>query len=439
MHRGAWLATLVLGFAFAAPAARAGAQGAPGGEAPPDTDYAPAQVPLEPGKTPIPATGFMMPDVPDEWSRYTSYDGRAFSTRLSLVPIVDYTAFSQDSDSVAQVGDQDSQWDVRTFRIMTRGRLKFAHPVDYFISVEVKGQDHVQGDASKLGFTDWYFSTQVGRLGELRYGKVKEPYIYEIVGDSGNLQQLERVLSPAFSATRNIGVRLSNTAAGERMTWSVGWFNDWWTMDEAWDESGNQFTGRVTGLLSTSADGADYTHLGGSLRYSGANKGILRYRQRPESNIASYYVDTGDLAADHADAMSIEWLWGRGPFLLSGDWVTTWVDSAETGDPHLWGAYVVVSYVLTGEHRPYDRKLGYARRLLPESRGGAWEIIARYSHVDLDDRLVGGGTFDKGTLGLSWWATRRWRIGAEYGLTDLDRSGLDGLTRALHLRFQWIY
>ena len=122
---------------------------------------------------------------------------------------------------------------------------------------------------------------------------------HEIVGDAANLQQLERVLSPAFSPTRNIGVRLSNTAAGDRMTWSVGWFNDWWTMDEAWDESGNQFTARVTGLLSISADGSDYTHLGGSLRYSGANKGVLRFRQRPESNTSSYYVDTGDLAADH--------------------------------------------------------------------------------------------------------------------------------------------
>ena len=89
-------------------------------------------------------------------------------------------------------------------RIMTRGRFKFAHPVDYFISVEVKGQDHVQGDDSSLGFTDWYFSTQLGRLGEIRYGKVKEPYIYEIVGDAANLQQLERVLSPAFSGSRSV-------------------------------------------------------------------------------------------------------------------------------------------------------------------------------------------------------------------------------------------
>lgn len=432
------LAALALGLALAS-AAMAGAQGAPGSEAPPDSDYVPAQVPEKPGQTPIPATGFAMPDVPDDWNRYTSYDGRGFSTRLSLVPLVDYTGFSQDADSAAQVGDQDSQWDLRTMRIMTRGRLKFAHPVDYFISVEVKGQDHVQGDASSLGFTDWYFSTQLGRLGEIRYGKVKEPYIYEIVGDAANLQQLERVLSPAFSGTRNVGVRLSNTAADGRMTWSVGWFNDWWTMDEAWDESGNQFTGRVTGLLSISADGADYTHLGGALRYSGANKGVVRFRQRPESNTSSYYVDTGDLAADHANAMSVEGLWGRGPFLLSGDWVTTWVDAAETGDPHLWGAYVVASYVLTGEHRPYDRTLGYARRLLPERRWGAWEIIARYSHVDLDDGPVDGGTFDKGTLGLSWWATRRWRIGAEYGLTDLDRFGLNGLTHALHLRWQWVY
>ena len=325
-------------------------------------------------------------------------------------------------------------------RLMTRGRLKFAHPVDYFISLEVKGQDHVLSDEdSKLGFTDWYFSTQLGRLGELRYGKVKEPFVYEVVGDAANLQQQERILSPAFVGSRNIGVRLSNTAGGDRVSWSAGWFNDWYLEDESWDESGNQFTGRLTGLVATAADGARYLHLGASLRYSGANQGVLRYRGRPESNHASYYVDTGNLAADHANELNVETLLGRGPFFLSSDWTHTWVSSSDAGDPYLWGAYVAVSYVLTGEHRPYDRKVAYARRILPQGRWGAWEVVGRYSHLDLDDRLVEGGTLDKGTLGLNWWATRRWKLGIDYGVTNLDRLGLQGLTQAVHLRTQWVY
>src|SRR5262245_15530557 len=108
---------------------------------PPDTDHAQPILPTPPR---IPATGFVMPDVPDEWNRATSYDGRLFSTIFSLVPLIDYNAFVQDDDSKAQVGEQKDEWDVRTLRIMFRGKMKFAHPVDYFISVEVKGKDHVQ-------------------------------------------------------------------------------------------------------------------------------------------------------------------------------------------------------------------------------------------------------------------------------------------------------
>lgn len=180
-------------------------------------------------------------------------------------------------------------------------------------------------------------------------------------------------------------------------------------------------------------------HIGGSYRYSGANRGILRFRARPESNTASYYVDTGEVPSDHSNSMNIEMVWGRGPFLISSDYAQAWVDTGDTGDPHLWGFYVVASYVLTGEHRPYDRKVAYARRVLPEGKWGAWEVVARYSHVDLDDRRVTGGTLDKGTLGLNWWTTRRWKLGVDYGLTDLDRFGVHGLTNAVHFRAQWVY
>src|SRR5262249_14509388 len=160
--------------------------------------------------------------------------------------------------------------------------------------------------------------------------------------------------------------------------------------------------------------------------------------QRPESNTSSYFVDTGELTGDHAESMNVEALWGRGPFLISSDWTQAWVDAPQSGDPYFWGAYVVASYVLTGEHRPYDRKLGSARRILPQGRWGAWEIAARYSRVDLDDRLVDGGTFDRGTVGLNWWATRRWRLGVNYGVTNLDRFGVHGLTQTVHLRTQWV-
>lgn len=34
-----------------------------------------------------------MPDIEDQWMAWSRYDGERFSTRLTLVPIVDCTGF----------------------------------------------------------------------------------------------------------------------------------------------------------------------------------------------------------------------------------------------------------------------------------------------------------------------------------------------------------
>src|SRR5262245_45051280 len=402
----------------------------------PDTDYA-EPVRTEPVR--IPATGFVMPDVPDAWSNDTSYNGRFFSVRLNLVPIVDYTYFVQDDESKNQVGEQKDQWDLRTFRIMFRGQIKTRHPITYFVSVEVKGKDHITNDGdSAFGFTDWEIGTPLGKFGSIKYGKIKEPFAYEMVGDAANLQQQERIVSPFF-VSRGIGLRWTAPFAHDRMTASAGWFNDWWGEDVEFTACDDNCAARLTGVPSWSEDGANYVHLAISTRYVDADRGTLRFRGRPESNTASYYVDSGSLPADHARQLGLELLVGRGPFLVSSDYAHAWVDDPDGGNPRFWGAYVTVSYVLTGEHRPYDRTVGYARRVLPAGRWGAWEVFGRYSHVDIDDQLVHGGLMDKMALGVNWWATRRWKIGFDYGLTGLDRNGEHGTTHAFHPRLQWVF
>jgi phosphate-selective porin len=418
----------------------AGAQSSPtlaaeDAQNPPDTDYVP---PVEQAPARIPATAYLMPDLPDEWNEATSYDGRGFSTNFSLVPLIDYSAFVQDEDSESQVGVQDSQWDVRTLRLMFRGAVKFAHPVDYFVSVEVKGQDHVQAGDSKLGLTDLEVSTMLGRLGRLRFGKIKEPFVYEMVGDAANLQQQERGLNPFF-ISRGIGLKLTNSFRADSMTWSVGWFNDWWVEDQQFEVSGNDVVGRFTWVPYWSNNGATYLHLGVDGRHTTSDEGTLRFRGRPESNVTDYYVDSGTLDAEHANQLALESAWGRGPFFMTAEYANALVDAADSGDPTFWGGSVVLSYVLTGEHRPYDKKVGYARRVLPLRRSGAFELVGRYSHVDVADRLVDGGVFDRVTAGINWWATRRWKIGFDYGFITLERSGIGGVTHAFHTRFQWVY
>ena len=75
---------------------------------------------------------------------------------------------------------------------------------------------------------------------------------------------------------------------------------------------------------------------------------------------------------------------------------------------------------------------------MPRGRWGAPELAARFSHDDLDDGVVHGGTFVKTYPGLSWWATRRWKFGVGWGHTWLDRFRETGVTDSIQTRFQWI-
>jgi phosphate-selective porin OprO/OprP len=186
-------------------------------------------------------------------------------------------------------------------------------------------------------------------------------------------------------------------------------------------------------------DGANYLHVAVSTRYYGAVDDLLRYRGKPASNVADDYVDSGKVAGDHAWHTGLEVLWNHGGYSVLAEYVRADLSTRDDSDPTLDGWYVTGSWVVTGEHRPYDRKAGYARRIMPQGRWGAVELIGRYGHVDLDDKSVTGGTMDGWWAGVNWWANNRWKASVGYGNIDLDRFGVTGNNKVLLTRLQWIY
>lgn len=203
--------------------------------------------------------------------------------------------------------------------------------------------------------------------------------------------------------------------------------------------SGTDVAGRFTFLPVWADNGKRFLHLAAAVRYYAGDDDVLRFRGRPESNVTDYYADTGNLTVDHAWEYGFELLWNEGPVSVLAEYVRADLPSVTYGDPSFSGYYLTGSWVLTGETRPYDRSVGYARRILPTKRWGAPELVARFSHVDLDDGAVEGGTMDKTYLGINWWATKRWKAGLGWGRTWLKRAGLKGNTDSVLTRLQWIH
>jgi phosphate-selective porin len=387
------------------------------------------------------AAHYAVPDIPDRdlTDLNVSDEQKPYSIKWGIVALpADYTSFSQDANSKEQVGTQKDTYEVRSLRLMMRGYFELFRHWDYVLSYEYKGFDSDPGTADWAA-TDVKIATTFEHLGTLAIGKMKEPFVYEMVGDAANLPQSERLLNPFFKS-RNDGLQLSNSfGPDERATWSVGAYSNWRSSSNSFRDAGEDFAARVTVLPVWAEDGARYLHLGASLRYVGGDGDVLRFKGFPASNVTSPYVDTGNMASNHAWNTGLELLWNDGPYSVLAEYVTSSVSSSSAGDPHFYGYYVTGSWVLTGEHRPYDKKAAYARRILPTGRWGAWELVGRYGRVSLDDAAVHGGTMYGGWAALNWWATRRWKFSVQYGDVDLNRFGIIGHTRELLSRAQWIF
>jgi phosphate-selective porin OprO and OprP len=403
----------------------------------PESELAPPPGEFEPVEETQPRPTFFVPDVPRAVEKKTEVASasRWFTIKPGLVMIADYTAFSQDDTSVSQVGVQRDQWDDRAARLMFRGGMG---TVKYVAAAEYKGFESDPEQTWQL--TDLALIIPLGhRATTVTLGKQKETFAYEMAGDAANLPAQERVLNPFF-VSRNVGVTVRHLfGARHNVNLSAGVYNDWWVNDEDFDDSGTDVTARLTALAWSADEGRSYLHVGSAWRYAGADNDTMRFKARPESNVASNYLDTGTISGDHSKHLGFEALWNRGPFSALGEYIHGWVRSDISGDPQFKGYYGVVSYVLTGENRPYDRTVGYARRVMPRGRWGAPELVLRYTHEDLDDGVVQGGSFDKTYLGVNWWATRRWKFGVGWGYTWLDRFGTTGRTHAVLTRFQWVY
>jgi phosphate-selective porin OprO/OprP len=84
--------------------------------------------------------------------------------------------------------------------------------------------------------------------------------------------------------------------------------------------------------------------------------------------------------------------------------------------PDLWfdGWYVFASWFVTGESRPYKRKVGNFGPVDAKSKYGAVELAARYSTIDLTNKDIKGGTQDNVSLGLNWYIGPHVRVMANY-------------------------
>jgi len=312
--------------------------------------------------------------------------------------------------------------------------------VFYALQIDMAGSSAGSNDRNRYVRRAYVAITPPGRLNGIRLGFTKEPFGMDENTSSLTLTFLERALPSAFGPDYNLGVLFDSIRAEGRVHWWLGLYR---YSGHGGGRTRFDLTGRITAIPWTSDDDARMLHLGVSYSHQFRDEFELRYRSRPETHLRDRWVDTGDFEGEGQDLAALE---------LAGKWDSLTFQSELMGvlarrtqarNVRFWGAYAQASYFLTGEQRPYSQLRGAFGRVgvkqpfsWKRRQPGAWEIAARYSHLDLDDEDIRGGTLNDVTLGLNWYPRPHLRLMANYGLAH--RNGI-GNGYVYQLRFQIDY
>jgi phosphate-selective porin OprO/OprP len=335
---------------------------------------------------------------------------------------VDAGWFNQSTASQVTMGDVQDAAGIRRARLTAFGSV--AENVDFRMQFDF-------GFPGRPTFTDNYVDfTRVPLLGTLRVGIFKQPMGLEELTSFRFLTFMERAPNFLLQPFRRVGIGFFNASEDRRATWFVSAYrsgNDQFANDIS-DSGGYAGMGRFTFLPFINEFEDHFLHIGGSVGYSGANNGNIRYGlfggNAPEwgmfvgtvgtpefENSTPSFVNTGRIPAYGAILSNTELAYVLGPFSLQGEVTTSQVERVDNPTAFFYAYYAQASFFLTGEHRPYNRNLGYFDRVMPHTTmgsgkplGGAWEVALRLSHITLSNAGVEGGDLTDGTFGINWYA-----------------------------------
>lgn len=357
--------------------------------------------------------------------------------------------FDQSVNNRATVGDIQDGADFRRLRLSAKGGV--AENVNYFVQMDF-------GFFGRPTFTDvWMEVTKLPVLGNVRVGQWKQPMGLEVVSSVRYQTFLERsVLFQTFDPFRHIGIGTYDYAEDEMSTWAFSVFktgNDQFGGDIG-DNAGVSAAGRYTYLpwYEETDDGSlYYLHLGGAFWHGNPGNDRFRYATIPEMYIGAFgssagnpigtsrtaipdvangtppFVDTGTFNVNNFTHYGAEVLWVQGPFSIQSEATLAIVNPQDNkAQMHYKGAYLFASYFLTGESRPYDRKAGALDRVKPLDDfksgcgWGAWELVARVSHIDLNDGDIHGGRMTDFTAGTNWYLNPYTKFQVNYIKSNLS-------------------
>ncbi|HJT42470.1 MAG TPA: porin [Rhizomicrobium sp.] len=406
-------------------------------------------------------------------------DGR-FTMSLRTRFQTDFAGFSQDQQSASFGGPRDlaSGLGVRRAYLGIEGKAYNDFAYEFRLNLGGSGVEGVELSKAVvhyIGIPNWHFS----------FGIIEPAFQLEGTTSSGNLMFLER---PEIV---NIGADIfggNDARRGAEVGWAkadVFWPGDavnatvYFTGGKSHNSAGHGNGGdeqaqvlfrlgnRVwSSGLSNLAWGLSYAHAFNSGTDAGGGAPTMNLQDRPQIRVdGTRLISTGAISAQTGDLLSFDLAGNYENFYLGGEWTQFTVDrrcgtaaapftggvcaglpfTAIAEHPTFEGWYVHASWILTGETRPYtvaalNNEIGGFQQPVPSRpfslRGeswGAWELVARYSDIDLDwnPRRVASATQLAGIvggrerildIGINWYMNRNVKLQVHNSFVKVDKG-----------------
>lgn len=135
-------------------------------------------------------------------------------------------------------------------------------------------------------------------------------------------------------------------------------------------------------------------------------------------------LNTGALRAKYYTHYAGDILWLYGPFTFEGEYHQAFVGRKDDTNVQFRGGHGQIGYVLTGESRCYDFVHGAIGGIKPDCEWGAWEVVARYSALTLNNKNVFGGYGGNATFGINWYVNDNIRVAFNYIRSTFKPTGV---------------
>jgi phosphate-selective porin OprO and OprP len=310
--------------------------------------------------------------------------------------------------------------------VLRRARLifegKFAERFSYVVQPEFAGATVSILDANVTAAITPTLNVQVGRF--------KTPVGLEQLQSDPVAFFNERSIATNLAPNRDVGVQVHGTVADKRLSYQVSLTNgviDGGNSNPASDNLEGDFTGAIRLFATPFVNDKDSALQGlgfGLAAAGGSYRGLQLnpYRTDGQQNFFAYQAAT--VANGRATVISPQAYYYKGPVGILAEYFSNSAElrnGANARDITNTAVNLSVGYVLTGEDSSYRGVTPLTTFNPSAGTWGAFEVVARFAQVDVDnDAFVGGTPLAAATnatsvnsygLGLNWYLSKTVRAG----------------------------